>query len=210
MPAHTGIRDNAPARCAGRFRRRTIDVILKAMLYSCPEMRLPMILNEPVLILNVNFEPLHVCSIKRAFGLVLAGKAEILLNGRGYLHSATRQFEIPSVIRLAYMVRRPRPRVSLSKREILRRDSYTCQYCGRRTNPLTIDHVVPRHLGGAHSWQNLVAACGPCNRRKGGHTPEQANMDLRRRPFEPSASASYLFGGHLERHVEWRQFIEGW
>ncbi len=180
------------------------------MLYSCPEMRQSINLNEPVLILNVNFEPLHVCSIKRAFGLLLAGKAEIILNGRGYLHSSARQFEIPSVIRLGYMVRRPRPRVSLSKREILRRDNYTCQYCGRRTNMLTIDHVVPRHLGGDHSWHNLVAACGPCNRRKGGHTPEQANMSLRRHPFEPSASASYLFGGHLEHHGEWRQFIEGW
>jgi 5-methylcytosine-specific restriction endonuclease McrA len=167
-------------------------------------------LNEPVLILNVNYEPLHVCTIKRALSLVFAGKAEILLNGRGYIRTCAERFEIPSVIKLAYMVKRPRPRISLSKREVLRRDNYTCQYCGRRMTHLTIDHVVPRHVGGRHSWQNLVAACAPCNRRKGGQTPEQANMMLRRRPGEPSASAVYLFGGHLDRHSEWRQFIEGW
>lgn len=124
-------------------------------------------LNEPVLILNINYEPLHVCNIKRALNLLLAGKAEIVLNGRGYIHTSSDQFEIPSVIKLAYMVKRPRPQIALSKREILRRDDYTCQYYGRKTNLLTIDHVVPRHAGGSHSWYNLVAACAPCNRRKG-------------------------------------------
>lgn len=166
--------------------------------------------NEPVLILNVNYEPLHVCSIKRALTLIFAGKAEILVNGRGYIHTSSHQFEIPSVIKLAQMVRRPRPQVALSKREILRRDNYTCQYCGRKTTVLTIDHVVPRRVGGEHSWNNLVAACAPCNRQKGGRTPEQANMRLRHLPFEPSPSAGYLFGTHLERRREWQPFIEGW
>lgn len=168
------------------------------------------ILNEPVLILNVNFEPLHVCNTKRALSLLLAGKAEIVLNGRGTIRSASAEFDLPSIIKLQYMVRRPRPRVSLSKREILRRDNYTCQYCGRKSSHLTIDHIVPRHMGGPHSWLNLVAACSPCNRRKGGRTPEQANMSLMRPPFEPSPSAAYRFGNHLERHQEWRPFISGW
>lgn len=168
------------------------------------------ILNEPVLILNVNFEPLHVCNTKRALSLVLSGKAEIILNGRGTIRSASRQFDLPSIIKLQYLVRRPRPRVSLSKREVLRRDNYTCQYCGRQSHHLTIDHVVPRHVGGQHSWTNLVAACSPCNRRKGGRTPEQANMQLLRPPFEPSASAQYRFGRHLESHEEWGPFISGW
>lgn len=168
------------------------------------------LLNEPVLLLNVNFEPLHVCNIKRALALIFSGKAKVILNGRGKIHSSSAEFEIPSVIKLSYMVRRPRARVTLSKREILRRDNYTCQYCGRKTHALTIDHVVPRHQGGGHTWLNLVAACPQCNRRKGGKTPEKANMQLRRPPFEPRPTARYLFGRHLEQRQEWEQFIEGW
>ncbi|MFQ5400317.1 MAG: HNH endonuclease [Anaerolineae bacterium] len=167
-------------------------------------------MNEPVLILNVNFEPLHVCNTKRALALVLSGKAEIILNGRGTIRSSSAEFEVPSVIKLGYMVRRPRPRVALSKREILRRDNYRCQYCGHKTHFLTIDHVIPRRQGGNHSWVNLVAACPQCNRRKGGKRPEEANMRLSRQPFEPKPTASYRFGRHLQKHKEWAQFIEGW
>lgn len=168
------------------------------------------LLHEPVLTLNANFEPLQVCSTKRALMLVVTGKAEIILNGRGIIRSSCVEFEIPSVIKLGYMVKRPRPRIPLSKREILRRDNYTCQYCGRKTYTLTLDHVVPRHQGGKHTWENLVAACAACNRRKGGYTPEKANMPLLRLPREPNPSAFYLFSRHLESHGEWMQFIEGW
>jgi 5-methylcytosine-specific restriction endonuclease McrA len=168
------------------------------------------LLNEPVLILNVNFEPLHVSNTKRALSLVFSGKAEIILNGRGVVRSSTAEFEIPSVIRLGYLIKRPRPRVSLSKREVLRRDDFTCQYCGRQMRPLTIDHVIPRHKGGPHTWFNLVAACTSCNRRKGGKSPSEANMRLKRLPFEPKATARYLFGSHVKSNSEWAQFIEGW
>lgn len=168
------------------------------------------VLHEPVLTLNANFEPLHVCNTKRALALVLLGKAEIVLNGRGTIRSSSAEFEIPSVIRLSYMVKRPRPRLPLSKREILRRDNYTCQYCGRRPRILTIDHVIPRHQGGLHSWENLVAACMACNRRKGGNTPEKANMPLRQQPSEPKPLAINRFGRHLEYRQEWVQFVEGW
>lgn len=168
------------------------------------------LLNGPVLILNVNFEPLHVCNTKRALALVLDGKAETILNGRGVVRSCTAVFEVPSVIRLSYMIKRPRPRISLSKREILRRDDFTCQYCGRKVIHLTIDHVIPRHQGGPHTWQNLVAACMPCNRRKGGKSPAEANMRLRRQPFEPKATAVYRFSNHVRKNQEWAQFIDGW
>ncbi len=168
------------------------------------------LLQQPVLILNVNFEPLHVCNTKRALALVFSGKAEIILNGRGVIRSASAEFEIPSVIRLSYMIKRPRPRMSLSKREILRRDEFMCQYCGRKMRHLTIDHVIPRRLGGPHTWQNLVAACSACNRRKGGKSPSEANMKLRRQPFEPKATAVNRFGRHLTQNQEWLQFIEGW
>lgn len=167
-------------------------------------------LNEPVLILNVNFEPLHVCNTKRALALVFGGKAEIILNGRGVIHTCSAEYEIPSVIRLSYMIKKPRARISLSKREILRRDDFTCQYCGRKMRHLTIDHVIPRHKGGPHTWQNLVAACMQCNRRKGGKSPAEAFMHLRRQPFEPKATANYRFGGHVHKNQEWAQFIEGW
>ncbi len=168
------------------------------------------LLQEPVLILNVTFEPIHVCSTKRALALVLSGKAEIVINGRGTIRSAAWEFEIPSVIKLSHMIRRPRPRIALSKREILRRDEYTCQYCGRKMRTLTLDHVIPRRQGGSHTWENLVAACAPCNRRKGGKLAAEMNMALHRMPFEPNPSAAYRFGSLVEQRQEWAQFIEGW
>ncbi len=167
-------------------------------------------MNDPVLVLNANYEPLNVCDTRRAIGLILTGKAEMVANGRGYIHTTRERLPRPSVIRLEHMVRRPRPRVKLSKREIFRRDNYTCQYCSRQMAHLTIDHVMPRHRGGQHRWDNLVAACAPCNRHKGGRTATEANMNLRHRPAEPAATANYLFGRHLTDNADWGKFIEGW
>jgi 5-methylcytosine-specific restriction endonuclease McrA len=167
-------------------------------------------MNEPVLVLNANFEPLNVCDTRRALGLILTGKAEMVANGRGSIHTARQNYPRPSVIRLESMVRRPRPRVKLTKREIFRRDNYTCQYCGRQATHLTIDHVEPRHRGGGHSWGNLVAACQQCNRHKGGRTASEANMHLRRHPAEPAATAAYLFGRHLADNADWAKYIDGW
>jgi 5-methylcytosine-specific restriction endonuclease McrA len=167
-------------------------------------------MNRPVLLLNANYEPLHVCTTKRAMGLLMVGKAEIILNGRGVIHTPSTTVIRPSVIRLSYMIQRPRPRVKLNKREILRRDMYTCQYCGRQSRNLTLDHVVPRRLGGTHCWENLVAACPACNRRKGGRTLSEAHMKLLHQPFEPAPTASYLFGRHLQTNRHWRRFVEGW
>jgi 5-methylcytosine-specific restriction endonuclease McrA len=168
------------------------------------------IVDDPVLVLNANFEPLNICTTRRAVGLMMTGKAEMLVNGRGVIKSASSVFPRPSIVRLSYMVHRPRPRVKLSKREIFRRDNFTCQYCGTRTGGLTIDHVVPRHRGGQHSWTNLVAACPACNRRKGGRTPMEAQMPLRKQPKEPTASAEYLYGQMAKTHIEWDDYINGW
>ncbi len=167
-------------------------------------------MNEPVLVLNGNYEPIHVCSTKRAIGLMLLGKATVVENGRGVIHTVSRTYERPSVIRLNTTVRRPRPRVRLCKREVLRRDEFRCQYCGRRTMPLTIDHVIPRHRGGEHAWENVVAACPQCNRHKGARTCAEAHMRLLRPPFEPSPSARYLFGHYLEANSTWAKYLEGW
>ncbi|MEJ2551688.1 MAG: HNH endonuclease, partial [Anaerolineales bacterium] len=99
-------------------------------------------MNEPVLLLNANYAPLNVCTTRRALGLLMAGKAEMLLNGRGFIQTVRVKIPRPSVIRLDYMVKRPRPRVRLTKREVFRRDDYRCQYCGMRSHRLTLDHVV--------------------------------------------------------------------
>lgn len=163
-----------------------------------------------VLVLNQNYEPLNVCDVRRAMGMLVGGKAEIIEDGRGELRTATQSFPFPSVIRLAYLIRRPRPRVRLTRREIFRRDGYTCQYCGVQTHALTMDHVIPRHRGGTHTWENLVSACPSCNRRKGGRTPEEAHMALLHVPYEPRPSNLYLFGPHLEQNESWRKFLTGW
>lgn len=165
---------------------------------------------EPVLVLNANFEPIHVCSTRRAIGLIINGKASLVLNGRGEIKTVSISYPRPSIIRLEKMIKRPRPTVRLTKREVLRRDEFTCQYCGQKVNLLTVDHVIPRHMGGKHSWDNLVAACPACNHHKGGRTIEQAQMRLLHKPHEPAATAGYLFSRHLGENQEWLPFIEGW
>jgi 5-methylcytosine-specific restriction endonuclease McrA len=167
-------------------------------------------MREPVLLLNGNYEPMNVCTTRRAMGLILADKATVLENGRGYVHTVSDIYERPSVIRLMYTVRRPRPRVRLCKREILRRDAHQCQYCGRRVSRLTIDHVVPRYRGGTYAWENLVAACPQCNRRKGGRTVQEASMSLLRPPREPRPTAQYLFGRCGDGEGVWSKYLEGW
>jgi len=169
-------------------------------------------MNEPVLVLNRNFEPINVCNTQRAVGLLMVGKAEIVENGRGYIRTPSSVFPRPSVIRLANMVHRPRPRVKLTKREIFRRDDYACQYCGQTVPRPTIDHIMPRYRGGEYSWENLVTACPQCNRRKGGRTLQEARMSLRRRPREPQPTAEYLYGRHLRGVdcIEWKKYLEGW
>ena len=165
---------------------------------------------SPVLVLNQNFEPLAVCNTRRAVVLVILGKAQVLENGRGWINTPSVAFPLPSIIRLNYVVRRPRPRVKLLRKEIFRRDSYTCQYCGKRTHQLTIDHIIPRHKGGQHRWENLVSACRACNRKKGGKTPQEAHMTLLCPPCEPKATPWYLFAPHVEHYQEWHQFLQGW
>ncbi len=145
-------------------------------------------LNHPCLVLNQSYEPLNVCHARRALSLIFSGKAEMLENGSGYIHTAYAAYDIPSVIRLAYMVKRPRPQPKLTRLEIFNRDHYTCQYCGKQSHQLTLDHVVPRHQGGRHTWENLVSACAACNRHKAGRTPEQAHMKLNRAPIRPTSS----------------------
>ena len=168
-------------------------------------------LNAPVLVLNANFEPINVCRVRRAVGLIISEKASLVVNGRGEIKTVRKSFPIPSIIRLQRMVKRPRPRVKLCKQEIFRRDEYTCQYCGTTVAEPTLDHVLPRRLGGDHSWENLVTACPSGNHKKGGRQLEHIpNMKLARKPFAPPASATYIFGRYLRANGEWLAFIDGW
>jgi 5-methylcytosine-specific restriction endonuclease McrA len=167
-------------------------------------------INSAVLVLNQNYEPLNVCNARRAFVLVDRGKAEVLEHGEGALRTPTVAYRLPSVIRLVYMIKRPRPQMRLSRREVFNRDHNTCQYCGRQTRDLTLDHVIPRHKGGYHVWENLVSACKVCNHRKAGRTPQEARMRLIREPFTPYVSSYYIVYPYLDSQTEWRKFIPGW
>ena len=167
-------------------------------------------MNEPVLVLNGNYAPINVCSTKRAMGLILVGKANMIQDGRGVVRTVNRTFPKPSVIRLQRMVKRPRPQVKLNKNEIFRRDQYRCQYCGKRSQNLTVDHVIPQHLGGQSTWRNLVTACARCNHKKGGQTLKQSGLTLLKKPQKPPGSASYLFRKYLKRYQDWEPYVEGW
>ena len=162
-----------------------------------------------VLVLNQNYEPLNVCNLPRAFRLVFGEKAEVIEYDHQVIRTPRTEYRAPSVIRLQYQIRRPRPRVKLSRREVFARDRHTCQYCGRQSHDLTLDHVMPRHRGGGHTWENLVAACKPCNHRKGGKTLEEARLRLLRPAFEPRSDIYSLFTPYLgdERNEAWRSYL---
>jgi len=140
-----------------------------------------------VLVLNATYEPINVCTVRRAVVLLLKEKAEVIEHAGWKLHSATSTIERPAVIRLVTYVRIPRGshRRKITRRAVFARDDWTCQYCGSRSN-LTVDHVVPRSKGGASSWENIVASCAPCNRRKGDALPRQVGMRLLKQPRTPS------------------------
>jgi 5-methylcytosine-specific restriction endonuclease McrA len=164
--------------------------------------------DHPCLVLNQSYEPLNVCRARRAISMIFSGKAEMLENGSGYIHTANTVFPIPSVIKLVYMVKRPRPQPKLTRVEIFNRDHNTCQYCGKTFNQLTLDHVVPRRQGGRHTWENLVSACSPCNRKKAGRTPEQAHMMLRQNPTRPAGSVYLNIPFNLiQTQSHWQKYL---
>lgn len=165
-------------------------------------------INYPVLVLNQSYEPLTVCRARRAVVLIFQGKAEMLENGVGFIHSIRETIPLPSVIRLARLIKRPRRKRKLTRFEIFNRDRYTCQYCGQKTRQLTLDHIIPRYRGGQHTWENVVSACIACNRRKAGRTPREANMKLIRLPSPPSGSPFFIIPYHyLQRQDEWRKYL---
>ena len=167
-------------------------------------------LHQPVLVLNASYEPINVCAARRALVLVLKGVASAEELSLSDIHSARHTHKMPSVIRLLEYRRIPHQTRALSRKNILMRDRYTCQYCHRtlNSNELTLDHVIPRSRAGESSWENLVACCNPCNNRKGSRTPEEAGMKL--------AKAPRPFSLHTSRHLmrllgksddTWRKYL---
>jgi 5-methylcytosine-specific restriction endonuclease McrA len=139
-----------------------------------------------VLVLNASYEPLNVCTVRRAHVLVFKGKAEVVEHLGKPLRSATENFVWPHVIRLLNYVRVPKAvQRKISRRALFARDGWRCQYCGQ-TGKLTLDHVVPRSRGGDSVWENVVTSCAPCNLRKGDRTLEEAGMRPIRAPRPPA------------------------
>ena len=146
-----------------------------------------LVVNRRVLMLNQNYEPLTVCSARRAVVLLFQGKAEMIEKADGLkLRTVSRSYALPAVVRLWQYRKVPHKRIMLTRKNILTRDKHRCQYCGGMRGPMTVDHVVPRRLGGRETWENLVCACSKCNNRKGDHTPEEAGLKLLRKPTRPT------------------------
>ena len=167
-------------------------------------------LHSPVLVLNASYEPINVCAARRALILILKGVASPEEVAEHRVFSPRHSMPLPSVIRLLEYRRIPHQTRALSRKNILMRDRYTCQYC-QRTLPsaeMTLDHVVPRSRSGETTWENLVACCHPCNNRKGSRTPEEAGMKLARapRPFTLHTSR-HLMRLLAKSEDRWRKYL---
>ncbi len=160
-----------------------------------------------VLVLNASYEPLNVCSWRRAVVLIFKGKAEQIEHNGKVIY---KDLEVPTVIRLRRYIKAPYKEIPLTRRNLMYRDHYSCQYCGHKTPDLTIDHVIPTSRGGTNTWDNVVACCQKCNVKKGNHTPKEASMHLLKHPRVPH--------GHLYFEVtrlavsyfpHWQKYIIG-
>jgi 5-methylcytosine-specific restriction endonuclease McrA len=160
-----------------------------------------------VLVLNATYEPINVCTVRRAVVLMLKDKAVAVEHADWMLHSEHTAISRPVVIRLVTYVKVPREarRRKITRRAVFARDGWSCQYCGSSSN-LTVDHVIPRSKGGVSTWENIVASCAPCNRRKGDLLPRQANMHLRRAPRTPRAEI-FIAVSSPTIPTAWRQYL---
>ncbi len=164
-------------------------------------------LSHHVLVLNQNYEPVNVCSVRRAIILVFRGKAQIVEQSAHELHSVSNRFPVPSVVRLILYIRIPQKKMVLSKRNVMKRDGHQCQYCGTTHAKMTVDHVIPRTLGGGDAWENLVCACARCNNVKGNRSLEQVGMKLIRRAQRPNhVTFIWLMVGGVPDH-RWRPYL---
>lgn len=168
------------------------------------------LLHAPVLVLNASYEPINITMVRRAVVLIFKGVATTEEEDGAYLHSARTVLRVPSVIRLHEFRRIPHQSRALSRKNILLRDRYSCQFCGRvlPASELTLDHVIPRSRGGRTDWDNLVASCHACNNLKGDRLPEEAGLQLHRPPrpltLHTSRQLMRIMGKSDER---WRKYL---
>jgi len=160
------------------------------------------ILNRRVLLLNQSYEPLMVIGAKRAINMLLNDKVDSIENYTEEVHSKYLVIYIPSVVKLREYAKIRRRDIVLSRKNILKRDNHTCQYCGIRSVPMTIDHVISKNMGGGDSWENLVAACVRCNTIKGNKPLRLLDMELLKIPRKPTVIL------HLQKFV--KQFQSSW
>ena len=182
------------------------------------------ILKSPTLVLNRNWQPVNIASVARALVMVWNDSARIVdpesyqlfawdewselePDKDRFIQAVSQRIRVPEVITLSDFDRVPSTTVTFSRRNIFKRDRYTCQYCGKQPAPdrLTIDHVVPRSHGGGSSWENCVLACVDCNHYKADRTPEQAGMKLKKQPVRPEWNPCY--SQHSIRMDSWSKFI---
>jgi 5-methylcytosine-specific restriction endonuclease McrA len=165
------------------------------------------ILSSKTLLLNQSYEPIGICSAKKAIILIFLDKAELVANKYGQLiKTPCSTYPLPGVIRIRKYFKPTLLRVPLTRRNIMRRDDFKCQYCGKKNLILTIDHVLPKSRGGEDSWENLVAACKHCNNVKGDSTPLEAGMPLLSVPRRPH------FISFLKKYLDdidnsWKPFL---
>jgi 5-methylcytosine-specific restriction endonuclease McrA len=167
-----------------------------------------MSLNRLTLVLNANYEPINVINARRALRLVMGGKAYVEEPSGHFIRTSKMSIQVPSVVRLLVFRRMPRQSRAVSRKSIMMRDRYTCQYCHRQLDAkkLTLDHVIPRSRNGGSTWENLVAACYACNNRKADRTPAEAGMQLERRPTAIGTHAKHrLMMGSAE--IAWDKYL---
>lgn len=182
-------------------------------------------LNTAVLVLNKNYQPVHVTSVRRAFTLLYSGLARAIdsqyrlydwgswsalsAGNHDAISTIHRTIRVPRVVVLSAFEHLPKGRVRFSRLNIYARDQDTCQYCGaqKARAMLNLDHVVPRTLGGRTSWENIVCSCVDCNLKKGGRTPEQAGMKLIRAPVRPRWTPFFRGAGKKASYREWLPFL---
>ena len=160
-----------------------------------------------VLVLNQNYEPITICTLKKAIILVVLNKVEVILNNDGrYIQGVSLRLPCPSIVRLLSMVHRNRNGVNLSRKNIMKRDGFQCQYCGVKHHPLTVDHIIPKVKGGKDTWENLVTACIHCNNKKSDLTPAEAHMTLLKNPRKPHPL--YFIHSHIGTVSEqWKPYL---
>jgi 5-methylcytosine-specific restriction endonuclease McrA len=183
-------------------------------------------LNSSVLVLNRSYLPVHVTSARRAFTLLYQGIARVVneqyqtfdfeewsqlavARDAEAVGTPSGRIRIPRVIALVAFDRLPKRHVRFSRINLMARDNFQCQYCGRRPHraELNLDHVVPRSLGGRSTWENVVTSCVDCNRRKGGRTPRQAHLKLLKKPERPRWTPLANLMWSSVRYQEWRPFL---